>query len=239
MHTAASRTLTVILIRIIMTETIQTLRLLQFASATLPVGSFAYSQGMESAVHHGYINNAEQTQDWIKGVLANNLTRLDLPFLKCTYESILATDFASVTELNQQLIAFRETDEIRQECTQMGKALRRLLVDLELWDERMPSTDIDWVIAFALMAVSNELTVKDCLLANAWSWCENQVAAAIKLVPLGQTEGQKILYQLSAVVVDAVNDALEHDMSKVSSLAFNLSILSSEHETQYSRLFRS
>ena len=83
------------------------------------------------------------------------------------------------------------------------------------------------------------LLVKDCLLAHSWAWCENQVAAAIKLVPLGQTEGQKILYQLGLTLVDVVESALLHEMSKVSSLAFNLSILSSEHETQYSRLFRS
>ena len=222
-----------------MTDNIAILKLLQFASPTLPVGAFAYSQGMESAVHHGYIENAEQTQAWITGVLSNNIARLDLPFLKSLYKAIKANEFSDVAELNLQIISFRETSEIRQESTQMGKALRRLLIDMQLWDERMPAEEIDWIAAFALMAVSNELSVKDCLLAHSWAWCENQVAAAIKLVPLGQTEGQKILYQLGLTLVDVVESALLHEMSKVSSLAFNLSILSSEHETQYSRLFRS
>ena len=222
-----------------MTDNIAILRLLQFASPTLPVGAFAYSQGMESAVHHGYIKNAEQTQAWVSGVLSNNIGKLDLPFLKSLYEAITANEFATVDQLNQQIISFRETTEIRQESTQMGKALRRLLIDMQLWDEHMPAKEIDWTTAFALMAVSNNLSVNDCLLAHAWSWCENQVAAAIKLVPLGQTEGQKILYQLSLELVDVVKRALLYEMPKVSSLAFNLSILSSEHETQYSRLFRS
>jgi len=155
---------------------------------------------------------------------------------------------------NQTVFAHRETSELRLESHQLGLALLRLLRDTDAAKENTvsallkPNTmkQIDWASAFAIAAHCYEIEPNKALLGFAWAWTETQVAAAVKLVPLGQTQGQRILIQLidiiSQLVTDLMNDLSskskeqKHDIGAISP---NLAIISSQHETQYSRLFRS
>jgi len=134
----------------------------------------------------------------------------------------------------------------------MGLALLRLLKDTSLIDTEKSGnsiaslinekyTQIDWVSAFALAAASVGLSERQALLGFAWAWLETQIAAAIKLVPLGQTQGQRLLIQLTdniAEIIDSLMDSIP-EKHNIGSVSPNLVILSSQHETQYSRLFRS
>jgi len=221
------------------------LRLLQLISPNLPTGAFTYSQGMEWAVECGWLTNKEQTRQWLQSVLRDSLQYLELPVLLRLYEAARRHNHADFQYWSQWLYASRETLELRNEEIQRARALHIVLKNLpdsHSWPELQ-----DWRAAllssqlagFALAARHWRIPLTELLQGYTWSWLENAVAVAIKLVPLGQTDGQCLLYELSMEIGARVERAtsIEDDMIGASTPA--LAIASSLHETQYSRLFRS
>lgn len=215
------------------------LRLLQLISPTLPIGSFAYSQGLEYAVDAGWINNEEQTKLWIKGQINNTLSSLDIPVMQRMYKAWQAEDYATVIYWNKWLLAAREAKELHDEDTQLGQALLRLVKGLDI---KFPIDDeIDWsyVTIFSYAAVEWDIPFLETANGFLWAWSENQVAAAIKVVPLGQTAGQTILSVVLKDIPIAVEQSLDCSDDDIGMLAPGVAIASALHETQYSRLFRS
>ena len=202
-------------------------RLLQLASPTLPVGAYSYSQGLESAIEAGYVKDAETAQQWIGDVLELSVARMEA--------QVLRAQIASPTqERNDFFIATRETAELRAETLQMGQALSRLLGDMAI---PVPFEEPAYPTAYAMAVRHWKIEPREAVIAYLWSWLENQVMAAVKAVPLGQTAGQKILLDLGARL-EALAD-LQLEEGSWSNLAPGLALLSARHETQYSRLFRS
>lgn len=197
-------------------------RLLQLASPTLPVGAYSYSQGLEAAVDAGVVADAGSAGRWIADVFEFAMARMEAPIL---WRMMHGED------LNELFLASRETAELRAETLQMGHSLARLLRDLGLGE--VPHEEPSYPAAFAFAAEKFELNPKDALHAYLWSWLENQVMAALKAVPLGQTDGQRLLLALGEKI-ENVNPGVDF-----SNLAPGLAFLSARHETQYSRLFRS
>ncbi len=220
---------------------ISQLRLWQMISPTLPVGAYAYSQGLETAIDSGWVSDEQGTQDWICGLLRNSLAQLDLPILIRLYGAWNQNDMASLEHWNRFLLASRESAELLAEDQQLGAALHILLSDLGItaaaeWDRQRPSS---FAAMFALGASRWHIPLTDVLGGYGWAWCENQVAAAIKLVPLGQTAGQRILSHLIPAISESTALALTLDDDEIGASAPGLGIASALHETQYSRLFRS
>ena len=196
-------------------------RLLQLASPTLPVGAYSYSGGLEAAIEAGIVHDAASAQRWIGDVLEHSMLRMEAP--------LLARMIGEPDERwNAMLLASRETAELRAETVQMGASLNRLLGDLGV--EPCPYEEVSYAAAYAQAVRAWGIAREDALVAYLWAWLENQVIAAVKAVPLGQTEGQKMLLSLSQKF------SME---SELGNFAPGLAILSSRHETQYSRLFRS
>jgi len=108
------------------------LRLMQLISPTLPIGSFAYSQGLEYAVDAGWICNEEQTRQWINGQIRNTLSALDIPVMQRIYNAWQTKDYETVLYWNKWLLAAREAKELHDEDTQLGKALLRLVKGLDM-----------------------------------------------------------------------------------------------------------
>jgi len=204
-------------------------RLLQLASPTLPVGAYSYSQGLEAAIEAGYVRDAETAQGWIADVLELSVARMEAPVLRAMIGELSA---ARRQELNDFFVATRETAELRAETLQMGGALARLLRDLQV---EVSIENPAYPTAYALAVRHWKIDPSEAVVAYLWSWLENQVIAAVKAVPLGQTAGQKILLELGARL-DSIDDASEEAWSN---FAPGLAVLSARHETQYSRLFRS
>ena len=202
-------------------------RLLQLASPTLPVGAYSYSQGLESAIEAGYVKDAETAREWIADVLEFSVARMEVQVLR-------AQIAAPSREMNDFFIATRETAELRGETLQMGQALARLLKDLEV---EVPIDEPAYPTAYALAVRHWAIEPEAAITAYLWSWLENQVMAAVKAVPLGQTAGQKILLDLGSRLESLAQMHIE--ASNWSNFAPGLAYLSSRHETQYSRLFRS
>ncbi len=217
-------------------------RLLQLASPALPVGAYTYSQGLEWAVEAGLVRDETSAGQWIGGVLEEGIGRFEAPLAACLQRAWNVADVGEVARLNGEFLASRESSELRAETLQMGYSLCRLLRDLddfplpELLDE-LPETAFPTV--WALAAASWRIPLADSLAAYLWSWCENQVLAALKAVPLGQTAGQRLLLQLGGRIPPLVQRALVLPEAEWSNFAPGFALASSQHETQYSRLFRS
>ena len=217
------------------------LRLMQLVSPALPVGAFAYSQGLEYAIHQGWIRNEAETEKWISGILENALCHIDVPVLVRLYSAWEATDTNSVNYWNDFLFSCRESAELQQEDHQLGRSLARLLVDLDVehardWQHRQSCT---FANLFALAAIHWKISIENTLQGYLWAWLENQVAAAIKLVPLGQTAGQRILLRVSDKIPDTIERGSSLSDDDIGFATPGLAIASALHETQYSRLFRS
>ncbi len=216
-------------------------RLLQLVSPALPVGAYAYSQGMEHAVQADWVHDRNTAQEWITGVMQHNLATLDLPVLCRCHDAWKNEDETALHHWSRFLGACRETAELRAEDRQMGLALCRLLQDLQIAEANpwLAEAHCNWVLMFALAAVRWEIPLPEACTGFLWSWCENQVAAAIKLVPLGQTDGQRILQVCSQQIPGLVQQAQTLPDDALGQFSPALAIGSALHEGQYSRMFRS
>jgi urease accessory protein len=200
-------------------------RLLQLASPTLPVGAYSYSQGLEAAVEAGIVKDAPSAEAWIADALSFSVGRFEAPVLWRMMQGEALNDF---------FLASRETAELRAETLQMGHSLKKLVEELGLGSVPLETPAYPTVYAFAVDRM--QLDRREALIAYLWSWLENQVMAAVKAVPLGQTAGQKMLLALGARLSDIASKA---ETAEPANFAPGLAMLSARHETQYSRLFRS
>ncbi|MFA5984748.1 MAG: urease accessory protein UreF [Methylococcaceae bacterium] len=217
------------------------LRLLQLVSPGLPIGMYSYSQGLELAIDQRWLNNADDTRDWLQAIMQTSMTQIDLPILCRLYDGWLVGDNQKVSEWSTTLKAHRETAELRAEDKHMGQALARLLTELELTEaklwQRQPTATL--ATLFSLAAVRWQIPKQHAVTGYLWSWLENQVLCAVKLVPLGQVAGQRLLTQLAALIPQQVSVALKLNDEDIGGSVFGLSLASCRHEMQYSRLFRS
>lgn len=217
------------------------LRLLQLASPALPIGMYSYSQGLEYAVERSWVNDAETAGVWIEAVMHRCQARLDLPVLSRLYDAWLSNEKPVADYWNSYLLACRETAEMRAEDIQTGQALARLLAALEPDGAvgLQVKSPISLAYAFSLAAVHYDIVKSVAMTGYLWSWLENQIVCAVKLVPLGQVAGQRLLRDLATEIPALVNEALQLADNDIGGSVFSLSLASSRHESQYSRLFRS
>ena len=227
--------------RIMLTsELLPLLRLFQLVSPSLPVGTYSYSQGLEWVVESQMVVDEATAQQWINEILQHSLASLDGPILVRIYQAWQTNDDGNLHYWNDWLLSSRETLELRAEDQHLGMALGKVLDGLELnWSDRWNEQATTFVTPFGLAAVSWKIPVNMAISAYLWSWLENQVLAAIKLVPLGQLAGQRIMYKLGENIPGYVESSLHIQDQQISGSLPMLGIASSRHETQYSRLFRS
>lgn len=218
------------------------LHLLQLSSPALPVGAYAYSQAMEYAVEAGWLSG-ELLHTWLEDGLEFGLGQLDLPvLLRAHAASAVATKQQRdqrLSELNDRLLAARETRELLLEDQQVGGALWRLLGSLH--DEALPQLEQrpGYAIAFAVACQRWQIEGRDSAMAFAYSWLENQVAAATKLVPLGQTDAQRLLVSLLEHIPAVCDAATVVEDDAIGCSLPGLAMASCRHEHQHTRLFRS
>lgn len=227
------------------------IQLIWLASPALPVGGFSYSEGLEAAILRVQTTPetiaTDLTNDWLVSWLCDQLqltlARGDLAVIAKAIPAWRNGQFSCITQLNDWLLQTRETSELRAQAEQMGRSLCNWLTNHDGVDtvqlkhcEQLPPT---YQVAFALAAAQIDASVSDCLLAYAFGWAENMAQAAIKSVPLGQTAGQRILARLSQQIPAAVQSAIDLPDAERQAFSPMLAILSAQHETQYSRLFRS
>jgi urease accessory protein len=217
------------------------LRLFQLSSAALPIGAFAYSQGLEQAVALGDVSNRDSALAWISGMLERSVLRLDVPVFARLHRAFSERDNAGVRRWNDYLFAARGSAELRAEERQVGGALARLLFRegvgaAEPW---VADPRVTLASSFALASVTWQAPVAEGALAYVFAWAEAQVGAATRLIPLGQSDAQRALGLLIERAAAGVEAALRLGDDELSSTTPGQLLLSALHETQYSRLFRS
>jgi len=214
------------------------LRLMQLSSSTLPVGAYAFSQGLEYAIEAGWLKSRDYVQAWLALQLNQSLARVDIPILFRLGSAIRAGDIETMRYWNDYLLACRESAELRLTDTAPGESLQRLLPALDIAPVPV-NGDLAFLTAFVQAAVHWQLDDKSSATGYLWSWMENQVIAATKLMPLGQTEAQKMLLLLQDEVPGAIQSAGQIEDEELGAGLPALAIASMLHETQYTRLFRS
>lgn len=221
------------------------LRLVWLASPALPVGGFSYSEGLEAAVDAGRVTDEASASPWLGDQLHLVLGRSELPVVVQATRAWQAHDLARVDALNGWVRMTRESHEMRLQTEQMGRSLLEWLRNGEqASDPRiaqlagLPSAP-GWPVAFALAATLAGADARSAALAFSFGWAENMAQAAMKAVPLGQAAAQRILSHLAALMPEVVDAALVLPDDERQAYTPMLAILSSRHEAQYSRLFRS
>lgn len=220
---------------------------LRLASPALPVGGFSYSQGLEWAVEAGMVPDEASAQVWIADGLLLTLARFELPLLLRLLRAWAAGETQRVRALDAAYLAAREAREPREEAQRMGHALDALLKVLPEFAARAASPPAAWITVFAEACATLRLPEDAALTAYAMAWCENQTAAAVKLVPLGQSAAQRILSALIAALPGALLEAQQragadegsNPLAGLETSLPGLAIACARHETQYTRLFRS
>jgi urease accessory protein len=239
----------------IMTTDAALLQLIWLASPALPVGGFSYSEGLEAAVEAGLVRDEASACGWLVEQLHASLARADLAVVAAAVDAARSEDSQRLLELDGWVRQTRETSELRQQTEQMGRSLLEWSKSVGWGDAREPG-DVDphwgspagsppayerpaYPVAFAIAAACTSASTRQVALTFAFSWAENMMQAAIKSVPLGQSSGQRMLARLAQEIPLAVDHALALRDGDRQSFTPMLAILSAQHETQYSRLFRS
>jgi len=214
---------------------------MRLASPGLPVGGFSYSRGLEAAVAAHWVHDEQSAGDWILGVLEHALGPLDAAVLCRLHDAWSTGDVDAVRRWTQFLRASRESAELLLEDEQMGLALARLLRESGEARAALKQADLpaSFTCMFALAAVHWQISRQDALLGLLWSATESQVSAALRLLPLGQTAGQRMLERAWPVIERCAARASELADDDVGNFTPGLALASAWHETQYSRLFRS
>ena len=223
------------------TNDLSLLKLMNLMSPTLPIGGFTYSQGIEKAIESNWITDFESAKRWLESQLLINLKFTDLPILMRLYKSVNSKNYKRVTYWSNFLLACRETMELRDEENNRGRSLAKLIESLEKdqakeWSEILKTNHL---LGYAFLSNVWNISFKKLLLGYSWSWLENQVAASVKIIPLGQTDGQKLLNEIIKKIPNVVKEAeiINDNEIGISQPAFI--IASCLHETQYTRIYRS
>jgi urease accessory protein len=222
-------------------------RLLQLSSPTLPTGGYSYSQGMEAAVELKLVHDEQSAANWIKDQLMIVMVQAEAPLWCLLFEAWRSGNQEAVYEWNQWFYATRETAELRHETKELGRSLLKLCQALN-WgdaDSREVLTAMSPVThlsVHAYLCSEWKLSCEIGVVAYLFTWAENQVAAAIKSVPIGQLAGQRILAHIRQRFPEALAAIMERSQATPPSLNTftpQFAIISSRHESQFSRLFRS
>lgn len=214
-------------------------RLWLLVSPQLPVGGFSYSQGIEHAVSVGVLRNASTCADWIHGQLLHALPWVDGVLAARLHAAASVADSAAFAGWNDELIGWRDTAELRAQELAQGAALIRVV---DSWGERCAAMNLarpTFAAGVASMAATWGLPVREAVAALLWVWCENAVLATSKLVPLGQSDAQRVLRTALDLLADAVDTAVACSDSDIGRTPPGLGLHSAHHEIQFARQYQS
>jgi urease accessory protein len=219
-------------------------RLLAWLSPSFPVGAFSYSSGIEWAVETGDIKDAATLLAWIAAVIGHGGGFCDAVFFVHAHSAVHGDNDSVLREVCELAAAFTPSKERHLETTAQGRAfadtvraawpcaaLEHLLA---LWDGAIP-----YPVAVATVSAGHGIALAPALIAYLHAVSANLVSAGVRLVPLGQTDGQRVLAALEAVVVETAKRARATALDDVGGASFRADLASMRHEAQYTRLFRS
>ena len=218
------------------------LRLFQLVSPALPVGAFSYSEGLEALVQRGAVAGVEALECWLRAELKRGAVAVEAAALAGLQAALRAAihepgALAAAEELDGWLLAQREAAEVRAQQRQMGQSLLQLLADL---GSPLPgAAALAWPGAFAWAALCLEIASPELEEAYLYSWVANQISAAVRLVPLGPTQGQRLQLNLAPLIAEQAGQLACADPGGLWNGGIGAGLAQLQHQELYSRLFRS
>lgn len=210
-------------------------RLMTWLSPSYPVGAFSYSHGVEYAVEAGLVTDRTSLSEWIEDCLRHGSGRSDAIIAAHSWR---AEDAAARGELAELAVALQPSRERLLESEAQGAAFQ--LVTSAVWPAgAVDASPLPYPVAVGVAARAHAVPVDEMLQAYLWAFAANLVSAGVRLVPLGQTDGQRVQADLMPVVMDVARDAETSDLDDIGGCAFLAEIAAMGHETQHVRLFRS
>ncbi len=229
------------------------LHLLQLVSPALPVGAFSYSEGLEVLVQNGSITTVDHLQNWLEAELTRGSIGIEASALGQLQEALHllqtrnqhpgsagpenATAARTLLDLDGWLLAQREAPELRAQQRQMGRSLVQLLADLG-WPPPF-TMKLAWPTAWAWAGLCLEVPLPELVEAYLYGWTANQISAAVRLVPLGPTQGQRLQLALAPLLAARARDLAEADPGDQWTGGIGSGLCQLQHAELYSRLFRS
>jgi len=217
-------------------------RLLAWSSPAFPIGAFSYSHGLEAAAEAGTVRDRASLQQWIAAIVLRGSGRVDTDILRDAYRAAKTGDGSALAEVNRRAAAYRATSELALESGQQGGAF--LATCRAAWPEPFlaeweADNSVCHSAAFGVAVSRAGIALADALLGYLHAFAGNLVSAGIRLGIIGQTDGQRILAALEAEIAAAATAAMTRTADEFGSATFAADLASIEHETQYTRLFRS
>ncbi len=219
-------------------------RLMTWLSPSYPVGGFSYSSGIEWAVEAGDIRDAETLREWLQSLLTDGAGINDAIFFVQAHAAASEADKARLAELAELAAAFVPTRERHLETTAQGNAF------IEITRSSWPCAAVDllreacqgpvvYPVAVGVACAGHDIGCAPALNAFLTALTANWVSAGCRLIPLGQTDAQRVIHSLSPIVAATAKRALAATLDDLGGATFRADLASALHETQYTRLFRS
>ncbi|AQS41224.1 MAG: Urease accessory protein UreF (precursor) [Candidatus Tokpelaia hoelldobleri] len=217
-------------------NTQQLLRLMTLLSPVFPVGSFSYSHGLEQAVHDGLINNCAEAGHWLRNLLHKGTAHNDVIFLAQAWQ--LVNDDEDISELAQLACALSGSREREMETLLQGKAFLKAVMDYDFIFDGI-GENLPYPVAVGAVSARMGLERTSAVTAYLHAFVSNLVQAALRLVPLGQKDGVKLLHVLEEDILALGEQASRLTCADLGAAALMSDICAMRHETLYSRIFRS
>lgn len=221
-------------------------KLLAWLSPSFPVGGFSYSHGLEWAVEDGTVDDADRLQAWLTEILRFGAGWSDAVVFHHVHRAAADGNAAGVAEANALAIALQPTKERRLETTAQGRAFLSTVAATwpndrlgDLAELFADDAEVAYPVAVALAAASHDIPPAPAINAYLGAFVANLVSAAVRAIPLGQTDGQRVVASLSPLIETLADEAVSASLDHLGGSTWRADIASMKHETQYTRLFRS
>lgn len=222
-------------------------RLLSWMSPSYPIGTFSYSHGLETAVEAGFVTDLASLKEWLQDIVEHGAGRIDVLFLRAAFETSLIQDYTALADLADLALAFQPSAELALETTAQGQAFLDTTIatwpcaTLERFRQVQRAPHAPFPVAVGCAAAGHGIPLEPMLHGYLQAFAANLASAAIRLIPLGQTDGQRAIAAMEPVIAETVSQVmtLDRPLDHLASSTFIVDWCSMRHETQYTRLFRS
>ena len=212
------------------------LKLLTWNNQAFPIGSYSFSSGLEYAVESNLITTGDELQSWLKNLLNFGSIQTDAILLVEAWKLMKKKKNRNLIELNNFAISLNQSYEKYIENYEQGKSFIKITSDA--WNHKFQSKNLTFPLAYASSAYQENIKLEDTLISYLHANLCNLLSAGIKLIPLGQTEGQRIQIKLNLYIEEEYKIILKKDMNDIGNCGWVNDIVSMQHENQFTRIFR-